>query len=99
MQASRAAHAAAREATHPVAAAVARAVGQAVATAHMADHALGAAWYALKATLQAGKPEAAERQWQQEQLPPALREWIAEARRMKEPAAPDEGTPPQNGCH
>jgi hypothetical protein len=97
MQASRAAHAAAREAAYPVAAAVARAVGQAVATAHMADHSLGAAWYALKAVQRAGKPAAAERQWQHEQLPPALRAWIAEARRTKEGAVPDEDTPPQNG--
>ncbi|MBD0255881.1 MAG: hypothetical protein ICV83_09190 [Cytophagales bacterium] len=97
MRASRAAHAAAREAAHPVAAAVARAVGQAVATAHMADHSLRAAWYALKATRRAGKPVAAEQQWQQEQLPPALREWIAEARQTKEPATPGDDTPPRNG--
>jgi hypothetical protein len=35
--------------------AVARSVGHAVATAHIADHSLGAAWYALKAVKSAGK--------------------------------------------
>jgi hypothetical protein len=42
-------HAVARESVNPVAIFVARAVGQAVATAHMSDHSLGAAWYALTA--------------------------------------------------
>ncbi|MCX6928819.1 MAG: hypothetical protein NT154_37245, partial [Verrucomicrobia bacterium] len=44
-----AAHAAAREATDVAAREAARAAGHAVATAHMADHALGPAWYALRA--------------------------------------------------
>lgn len=39
----------ANESSNPVSIAVARAVGHAVATAHMADHSLGAALYALKA--------------------------------------------------
>ena len=54
MKSSLTAHAVARESTDPTAIAVARSIGQAVATAHMADHALGAAWYALKAVNHAG---------------------------------------------
>ena len=45
----------ANEATDPAAVAVARAVGHAGATAHMADHSLGSAWYALKAVQSAGR--------------------------------------------
>ncbi|HEX8297628.1 MAG TPA: hypothetical protein VF594_00595, partial [Rubricoccaceae bacterium] len=44
-----AAHAAARDATAAPAVAAARAAGHAAATAHMADHSLGAAVYALRA--------------------------------------------------
>ncbi|MBC8083366.1 MAG: hypothetical protein H7Z21_09150 [Hymenobacter sp.] len=78
-KASVGAHAAAREATTPVSMAVARAVGQAVATAHMADHSLGGALYALKAMQQAGLPLAEERAWQLAHLPllsPDLRELV-----------------------
>ncbi len=74
MKASSAAHAVARESSTPTATAVARSVGQAVATAHMADHSLGAAWYALKATKSAGKSVDAERRWQDKQLVPGVRE-------------------------
>ena len=48
-EAAFAAHAAARAASDAAAREVARAAGHAVATAHMADHELGAAAYAIKA--------------------------------------------------
>jgi hypothetical protein len=68
MKASRAAHAAARDAANPVLTAISRSVGQAVATAHMADHSIGAALYALKALKLAGKSVNEEREWQIQQL-------------------------------
>ncbi len=68
MKASLGAHAVARESSHPTSIAVARSIGQAVATAHMADHSLGAALYALKAVKHAGKSIHEEREWQQIQL-------------------------------
>jgi hypothetical protein len=70
----------AREASNPAAIAVARAVGHAVATAHMADHAPGAADYALKAIKATGKSLEAEREWQNEQLPSEIRELVLSAR-------------------
>src|SRR5664280_1021600 len=48
MKASLSAHAVAREYSDPASIAVARSVGHTVATAHMADHSLGGALYALK---------------------------------------------------
>jgi hypothetical protein len=69
-KASLAAHAAARATEHPVAVAVARAVGQAVGTAHMADHSLGGALYALKAVQAA---------WQTEHLPLEVKELVLSA--------------------
>lgn len=84
MKASAAAHTAAREASDPVSVAVARAAGQAVATAHMADHSMGGALYALKALKKAGMGVEAERKWQSEQLPPELREWVLGAMAEKE---------------
>ena len=63
--------------------AVARSVGHAVATAHMADHSLGAAWYALKAVKNAGKSIDAERKWQDEQLPPEIKELVLTARKSR----------------
>lgn len=71
-----AAHAAAREQTNPVAVAVARSVGQSVATAHMADHSLGAALYALKAVAASGGSVDAERCWQDNQLPDDVKELV-----------------------
>lgn len=68
MKASVDAHAVARESSNPISIAVARSIGQAVATAHMADHSLGAALYALKAVKNAGKPIDEEREWQNKQL-------------------------------
>ena len=61
--------AAANESPNPAAIAVARSVGHAAATAHMADHSLGAALYALEAIKNAGKSVEAEREWQEEHLP------------------------------
>jgi len=42
----------------------------------MADHALGAALYALKAVKSAGKSIEAERKWQKEQLPSEIKELV-----------------------
>jgi hypothetical protein len=81
--ASVAAHTVARESSTPTAIAVARSVGHAVATAHMADHALGAAWYALKAVKHAGKSVDAERKWQDEQLPLQIKELVLTARKSR----------------
>ena len=69
MKASLCAHAVARESTDPILIAVARSVGHSAATAHMADHSLGAAWYALKAVKRAGGSIDEERRSQDEQLP------------------------------
>jgi len=79
-KASVAAHAVARESSSMTAIAVARSVGHAVATAHMADHSLGAAWYALKAVKNAGKSVDTERKWQDEQLPPEIKALVMSAR-------------------
>ena len=77
-EAAYAAHGAARAAAGPAREA-ARAAGHAVATAHMADHELGAAAYAIRAVRAASpvdmRDEAGriECQWQREQLPEAIR--------------------------
>lgn len=76
--------AAARETEDPAAVCVARACGHAVATAHMADHAPGAAMYALRAIragrgLARGKSDevvAAELAWQKASLPAPIRELV-----------------------
>jgi hypothetical protein len=81
-EAAFAAHAAAREATDPVAREVARACGHAVATAHMADHELGAPFYAIRAVRLASSGSEAqaagerECRWQRDQLPDAIRELV-----------------------
>jgi hypothetical protein len=74
----------ARESSDPTSNAVARSVGHAVATAHMADHSLGAALYALKAVKNAGKSADVERKWQNEQLPSEIMELVLTARSKKE---------------
>jgi hypothetical protein len=89
--ASFATHAAARSVSDAAAREVARAADHAVATAHMADHELGAAAYAIKAvrlaSLASGAMTAIKRecQWQREQLPEAIREIVLsdEERRNK----------------
>jgi hypothetical protein len=83
MRASVQAHAAARDAKasgDAVTEAVARACGQAVATAHMADHSLGGAWYALKAVKRAGGSLEDERAWQDAQTPLEVKALVLEAR-------------------
>lgn len=73
------AHAAARDAADDAARAAARAAGHAVATAHMADHALRAADYAVDAVKasRSGRDEVLaadrERAWQHERLPEEIR--------------------------
>lgn len=68
MKASLGAHAVARQAENPIYKAVARSIGQAVATAHMADHSLGGAFYALKAIKLAKGDIENERDWQNKKL-------------------------------
>jgi len=69
-------HALARSCSDPVSVAVARAVGHTVATAHMADHALGSALYALKAIKLKGNSSEMEKKWQLEQLTTEIREIV-----------------------
>ena len=77
-----AAHAAARDATDPAACEAARACGHAAATAHMADHELAAAFYAIRAVGLASpnseSQAACERECrrQRERLPNAIRELV-----------------------
>jgi hypothetical protein len=79
---SLAAHAAARDAKENQAACfAAHAAGQAVATAHVAQHAYGGAYYALKAIAAIDPTDAEvkitrERRWQSRHLPESLREEI-----------------------
>jgi hypothetical protein len=49
----------------------------------MADHALGAAWYALKAVKNAGKSVDAERRWQDEHLLPEIMDLVLSARKIR----------------
>lgn len=63
--------------------AIARGIGHAVATAHMADHAPGAAEYVLKALAIEGKPMDTEREWQDSALPPEIRELVLSSREKK----------------
>jgi hypothetical protein len=83
-----AAHAAARE-TSGAAKEAARAAGHAVAVAHMADHELGAAAYAIMAVRctteaerrdEAGRVECA---WQRAQLPVEIRELVLDDQRLR----------------
>ena len=80
--ASFAAHAAAREAKENIAACfAAHAAGQAVATAHVSQHAFGAAYYALRAVVasdpvNAEAKTAEERSWQSRHLPKNLSQEI-----------------------
>ena len=68
MKASLGAHAVARQVENPVHKAIARSIGQTVATAHMADHSLGGAFYALKAIKLAKMDIEIERNWQTKKL-------------------------------
>jgi hypothetical protein len=75
---------AANDSSDQISTAVARAVGHAVATAHMADHSLGAALYALKAVKIAGKSVDAEKKWQKEKLPEEILDLVLSAYNGKE---------------
>lgn len=76
------AHAAAKDVEdNNVACFAAHAAGQAVATAHVAQHAYGSSWYALKAIASANPLEAEEKvsqefEWQSQALPQHLRQEI-----------------------
>jgi len=73
----------ARELTDPVQIALVRAAGHAVATAHMADHSMGGALYALKTVNCAGKSMNDERDWQIEQLPLEVKDFMLEVMSLK----------------
>ena len=73
----------ANESTDATAISVARSVGHAVATAHMADHSLGAAYYALKAIESAGGSVEEERKWQDKQLPSGIKSLVLSARQSR----------------
>jgi hypothetical protein len=75
--------AAANATPDPVTRAIARSVGHAVATAHMADHAPGAADYALKAVKLAGMEVPKERRWQDEILSPEISELVITVRKNR----------------
>jgi len=67
----------------------ARAAGHAAATAHMADHELGAAAYAIRAIRAAATPDdrdeagRAECRWQRSDLPSAFRELVLDDMRLR----------------
>ena len=77
-------HTLARESTNAASIAIARAAGHAVATAHMADHSVEAALYALKAVKNSGKSIDSERKWQDEQLPFEIKEPVLTTLSKKE---------------
>lgn len=70
----------ANELTNSTEIAVARSVGHAVAAAHMADHSLRAAEYALKAVKLAGKSIEKERKFQDKYLTPDITELVLSVR-------------------
>ena len=80
------AHSAARDAKG-AAREAARAAGHAVATAHMADHELGSAFYALRAIVAAyphdSEKVVIEREWQREALTPDIRELVLDDMRLR----------------
>ena len=87
VKASVGAHAVARQSNDPVYKAVARSIGQSVATAHMADHSLGGAFYALKAVKLANGNIDVERKWQTgklAELPSDIRQIMSTMWKMKE---------------
>ena len=73
----------ARELTDPVQIALVRATGHAIATAHMADHSMGGALYALKAVNCAGKSMEEERTWQEARLPLEIKDFVLEVMSLK----------------
>jgi hypothetical protein len=87
-EAAYAAHDAARAATG-AAREAARAAGHAVATAHMADHELGGAAYAIRAIRAVAAPDdrdeagQSECRWQRSNLPGAIRELVLDDQRLR----------------
>lgn len=87
-EAAYAAHDAAKSAVG-AACEAARAAGHAVATAHMADHELGAAAYAIRAVRAVSTEEMrdeagrSECQWQREQLPVAIRSLVLSDQKLR----------------
>jgi hypothetical protein len=73
----------ANELTNPIEIAIARSVGHAVATAHMADHSLRAAEYALKAIKLSEKSIDNERKFQDKHLTLDIKELVLSARNEK----------------
>jgi hypothetical protein len=69
----------AKELNDPQKVSAVRAVGHVVAVAHMADHSIRAADYALKALNECDRD--LEKQWQNKQLPTSIRELVIEARK------------------
>jgi hypothetical protein len=61
------------------------AAGQAAVVAHVAEHDLGAAAYAIKAATAAGDEDAGRREcrWQRQQLPDAIRELVLDDQRRR----------------
>jgi hypothetical protein len=49
----------------------------------MADHALGTAWYALKAVKSAGGSVDTERKWQDDHLPSVIKKLVLTARKRR----------------
>jgi hypothetical protein len=74
----------AQEASDPTEIAVARSVGHAVATAHMAEHSLWAASYALKAVENSGRSIEGERKWQDGELPLEVRDLVLNVRQKRD---------------
>lgn len=87
-EAAYAAHDAARIASG-AASEAARAAGHAVATAHMADHELGGAAYAIRAVRAASAPHSrdeagrAECRWQRDHLPVEIRDLVVDDMRLR----------------
>jgi len=73
----------ARSLVDPVQIALVRAAGHAVATAHMADHSMGGALYAIKAVNCAGKSMKEEQDWQVCQLPLEVKDFVLEVMQQK----------------
>lgn len=69
----------AKQLEDPVKIAITRAVGHVVSVAHMADHSIKAADYALKAMNKDGR--LLEQQWQHEQLPASIKTLVVTNRK------------------
>jgi len=77
-------HDLARTTNDTITSVIARSVGHCVATAHMSDHCIGAALYALKAINLVRKSVDKEREWQNSQLPEEIKDIILENLNIKE---------------